>query len=78
MLPLRPRWKLSVLDTVFDTNILSLWGGLNGRPDILLPRRASRVADDEHCGRGSFSLVELSELSGVPDRTINPRRGFIS
>jgi len=28
------------------------------------------MADDDRSGRGSFTLVELSEVSGVPARTI--------
>ena len=28
------------------------------------------MADDDRSGRGSFTLVELSEVSGVPTRTI--------
>ena len=28
------------------------------------------MADDDRSGRGSFTLVELAEVSGVPARTI--------
>ena len=36
----------------------------------MLPRGTSRVADDDRSGRGSFTLVELAEVSGVAARTI--------
>jgi len=36
----------------------------------MLARRTSRVTDEDRSGRGSFTLVELAEVSGVPARTI--------
>ena len=63
MLPLRPRWKLSVLDTVFDTNILSLWGGLKRRPDILQAEQ-QLVAATAQIGAAKAQYFPAISLTG--------------